>query len=96
MINASNMNRRQKTASHLERMVLTDMRRYALCNGVSAVTVRPTADGESWEVADFYGPGGTVPVACREIGLAAAAALREHYDLLPDSQLAPDDDLRLS
>jgi hypothetical protein len=89
------MNRRQKTASHLERMVLTDMRRYALCNGVSAVTVRPTADGESWEVADFYAPGG-VPTACREIGLAAAEALRQDYDLLPESQLAPDDDLRLS
>ena len=89
------MNRRQKTASHLERMVLTDMRRYALCNGVSAVTVRPTADGEGWEVADIYAPGG-VPTACREIGLAAAAALRQHYDLLPESQLAPDDDLRLS
>jgi hypothetical protein len=56
------MNRRQKTASHLERMVLTDMRRYALCNGVSAVTVRPTADGMGWEVADFYAPGG-VPAA---------------------------------
>ena len=89
------MNRRQKTASHLERMVLTDMRRYALCNGVSAVTVRATADGESWEVADFYAPGG-VPTACREIGLAAAEALRQDYDLLPESQLAPDDDLRLS
>ena len=88
------MNRRQKTAAHLERMVLTDMRRYALCNGVSAVTVRPTSDGESWEVADFYAPGG-VPTACREIGLAAAEALRQHYDLLPESQLAPDDDLRL-
>ena len=89
------MNRRQKTASHLERMVLTDMRRYALCNGVSAVTVRPTADG-SWEVAELYGPGGTVPDACREIGLAAAAALRQEYDLLPESQLVPDDDLRLT
>ena len=90
------MDRRQKTASHLERMVLTDMRRYALCNSVSAVTVRPTADGASWEVADFYAPGGAVSPACREIGLAAADALRQHYDLLPESQLAPDDDLRLS
>jgi hypothetical protein len=90
------MNRRQKTASHLERMVLTDMRRYALCNGVSAVTVRPTADGGSWEVADIYGPGGAVSATCREIGLAAAEALRQDYDLLPESQLVPDDDLRLS
>jgi hypothetical protein len=90
------MNRRQKTASHLERMVLTDMRRYALCNAVSAVTVRPTADGTSWEVAEFYAPGGAVPAACREIGLAAAEALRQNYDLLPESQLGPDDDLRLT
>ena len=90
------MNLRQKTASHLERMVLTDMRRHALCNGVSAVTVRPTADGASWEVAEFYAPGGAVPAACREIGLAAAAALRQQYDLLPENQLAPDDDLRLT
>jgi len=90
------MNRRLKTASHLERMILTDMRRHALCDSVSAVTVRPTADGANWEVADFYAPGGAVPAACREIGLAAAAALREHYDLLSESQLAPDDDLRLA
>jgi hypothetical protein len=89
------MNRRQKTASHLERMVLTDMRRHALCNGVSAVTVRPTADGVGWEVANFYAPGGAVSAACREIGLAAAEALRQDYDLLPESQLGPDDDLRL-
>jgi hypothetical protein len=90
------MNRRQKTASHLERMVLTDMRRHALCDGVSAVTVRPTADGASWEVAAFYAPGGAVPAVCREIGLAAAETLRREYDLLPESQLAPDDDLRLA
>jgi len=90
------MNRRLKTAAHLERMILTDMRRHALCDGVSAVTVRPTADGKSWMVADFYAPGGAVGAACREIGLAAAAALREHYDLLPESQLVPDDDLRLA
>jgi hypothetical protein len=89
------MNRRQKTAAHLERMVLTEIRRYALCSGVSAVTVRETADGTSWEVAELYGPGGTVPPACREIGLAAAAELRKDYDLLPESELVPDDDLRL-
>ncbi len=89
------MNRRQKTAAHLERMVLTDMRRYALCDSVSAVTVQPTADGKSWEVADFYAPGGIVSAACREIGLAAAAALRNDYDLIPESQLVPDDDLYL-
>ena len=89
------MNRRLKTAAHLERMVLTDMRRYAFCDGVSAVTVQPTADGKSWEIADFYGPGGAVPAACREIGLAAAEALRKEYDLIPESELVPDDDLHL-
>jgi hypothetical protein len=89
------MDRRQKTSSHLERMLLMEMRRYALCNAVSAVTVRETADGRSWEVVDIYGPGGVVPAPCREICAAAAAELRKHYDLLPDSQLAPDDDLRL-
>lgn len=90
------MNRRLKTASHLERMILTELRRHALCDGVSAVTVQPSADGKSWEVVDFYGPGGAVPAACRELGLAAAEALRQDYDLLPESQLVPDDDLRLS
>ena len=30
------MNRRQKTASHLERMVLDEIRRYSLCSSVSA------------------------------------------------------------
>jgi hypothetical protein len=89
------LNLRQKTSSHLERMLLLDMRRYSLCTSVSAVTVRPTADGSSWEVAEIYGPGGAVPPACRDICLTAAAELRKHYDLLPDSQLAPDLDLYL-
>jgi len=89
------MNKRLKTASHLERMVLLELRRHALCNGVSAVTVRPTADGKSWEVADIYTPGGMVPVACREICMTAAEELRKLYDLLPESQLAPDFDLYL-
>jgi hypothetical protein len=88
------MDRRLKTASHLERMVLMEMRRHAICDGVSAVTVRE-AEGGGWEVADLYGPGGVVPAPCREICAAAAEELRQHYDLLPESQLAPDDDLRL-
>jgi hypothetical protein len=88
------MNGRLKTATHLERMVLTEMRRHALCTAISAVTVRPTADGTSWEIADIYAPGG-VPAPCRELCLAAARELRQHYDLLPESQLVPDDDLYL-
>ena len=89
------MNRRLKTASHLERMVLIELRRHALCNGVSAVTVRATADGQSWEVADISAPGGAVPAACRDIAMAAAQELRRHYDLLPESELVPDYDLYL-
>jgi hypothetical protein len=90
----SAMDKRLKTASHLERMILMEMRRHAICDGISAVTVRETADGQGWEVADVYGPGGVVSPACREICAAAAAELRRHYDLLSEDQLVPDDDLR--
>ena len=89
------MDRRLKTASHLERMVLHEMRSHAICNGISAVTVRETADGRGWEVVDLYGPGGVVPDRCRDICIAAADELRKHYDLMPENQLVPDDDLRM-
>ncbi|MEA2906945.1 MAG: hypothetical protein QOI12_4332 [Alphaproteobacteria bacterium] len=89
------MNRRLKTASHLERMVLIEMHRHALCDGISAVTVRATADGTTWDVMDIYAPGGTVPAPCRGICAAAVEALRQDYDLLPEDQLVPDEDLRL-
>jgi hypothetical protein len=36
-----------------------------------------------------------VPAPCRDICLAAAAQLREQYDILPERDLAPDDNLRL-
>ena len=89
------MDRRLKTASHLERMLLIEMSRHAICDGVSAVTVREAGAGGGWEVADIYGPGGAVPTPCREICAAAAQELRQQYDLLPESQLVPDDDLRM-
>jgi hypothetical protein len=89
------MNRRLKTASHLERMVLHELRRYALCDAITGVTVRPTPDGNSWELPGLYGPGGSVPRACNDICLDVVEELRRQYDLLPDSQLVPDDDLRL-
>ena len=90
-----NVNRRLKTAAHLERMVLQELHRHALCGGVSAVTVAETPDGHGWEVAGLYAPGGVVPEACRDIALAAAGELRQQYDLLPESQLIPDYDLRM-
>ena len=89
------MNRRLKTAAHLERMVLQELRRHALCGGVSAVTVREAPDGQTWEVVDLYAPGGVVTAACRDIALATARELRQQYDLLPETQLVPDDDLRM-
>ena len=90
-----NVNRRLKTALHLERMVLQELRRHALCGGVSAVTVREVPDGQTWEVVDLYAPGGVVSLACRDIALAAAEELRQDYDLLPESHLVPDYDLRM-
>jgi hypothetical protein len=89
------MNRRLKTASHLERLLLLELRRYAICDGITAVTVRESADGRSWEVANIHAPGGTAPPACREICAALVDELRKNYDLLPENQLVPDDGLRL-
>lgn len=89
------MDRRLKTASHLERMILIDLRRHAICHGISAVTVRELADGKGWEVSDIHAPGGAVSAACRDLCLAAAAELRERYDILPERDLVPDDDLRI-
>ena len=90
------MTPRQKTAAHLERMILMEVRRHTSCSSMSAVTVRATADGRSWEVANLYAPGGVVSPSCREIATAAADALRARYDLLSEDELVPDDELRLS
>jgi hypothetical protein len=90
------MDKRLKTAPELERMILVEMRRHAICAGVQALTVRETADGTSWEVADIQVPGGVVPSACRDICTTAAAMLREQYDLLSENQLEPDYDLSMT
>jgi hypothetical protein len=89
------MNRRLKTASHFERMVLHELRRHARCDAITGVTVRPTSDGESWELAGLYGPGGSVPRACSDLCADIVEELRRHYDLLPENDLVPDNDLRL-
>jgi hypothetical protein len=90
------MDRRLKTAPELERMIMVEMQRHAICAGVQALTVRAMADGTSWEIADIRVPGGVVPAACRDICETAAADLREHYDLLSEDQLTPDYDLSLT
>jgi hypothetical protein len=89
------MDKRLKTAPELERMIMVEMQRHAICAGVQALTVRATADGTSWEVADIRVPG-VVPPACRDICTAAAAELRERYDLLSEDQLTPDLDLSMT
>jgi hypothetical protein len=90
------MDKRLKTAPELERMIMVEMRRHAICAGVQALTVRATADRTSWEVADIRVPGNAVPAACREICDNAAADLRARYDLLSEDQLTPDYDLSMT
>ena len=90
------MDKRLKTAPELERMIMVEMRRHAICAGVQALTVRPTADRASWQVADIRVPGNIVPAACKEICETAAAELRERYDLLSEDQLTPDYDLSMT
>jgi hypothetical protein len=90
------MDKRLKTAPELERMIVVEMRRHAICSAVQALTVRATGDRTSWEVADIRVPGNIVPAACREICEAAASKLRERYDLLSEDQLTPDYDLSMT
>ncbi len=77
--------RRLKTAPELERMILLEMRRHAVCSGVAAVTVGEASDraGTNWEVAHINGLGGSVPAPCREICMAVAAKLQQEFELLP-------------
>jgi hypothetical protein len=90
------MDKRLKTAPELERMIMVEMQRHAICAGVQALTVRETANGAGWEVADIRVPGGNVPAACRDICAAATAELRERYDLISEDQLEPDYDLSMT
>jgi hypothetical protein len=90
------MDKRLKTAPELERMIMVEMQRHSICAGVRAITVRATADGKSWEVADVSMPGGILPAPCHDICETAAAQLRERYDLLSEDQLEPDYDLSMT
>jgi hypothetical protein len=90
------MDKRLKTAPELERMIMVEMQRHSICVAIRAITVRPTADAKSWEVADISMPGDAVPPACRDICETAAAELRERYDLLSEDQLEPDYDLSMT
>ena len=74
-----------RTAPEIERLILNDMSKAAICAGVSAVTVSPVegrAD-TNWEVSHISVPGGgAAPQVCIDICAAAVEELRQHYDLL--------------
>jgi len=55
--------RQLKTAPELERLILVETRRHAICFGVAAVTVREVSGSaqRNWEVALLYAVGGVVP-----------------------------------
>jgi hypothetical protein len=86
------MAKQLKTAPELERLILLEMRRHAVCAGVAAVTVRETSDRAeaNWAVAHVSALGGTVPAPCQSICAAAVAKLQQDYQLLPEFELDMD------
>jgi hypothetical protein len=86
------MAKRQKTAPELERLILLEMRRHAVCAGVAAVTVRESSGQAeaNWALAHVNAPGGAVPSPCRSICTAAVAKLQREYDLMPEFELDMD------
>ena len=86
------MAKRLKTAPELERLILLEMRRHAVCAGIAAVTVRETSDqaGTNWAVAHINALGGAVPAPCRSLCAAAVMTLQQEYELLPEFELDMD------
>jgi hypothetical protein len=86
------MAKRLKTAPELERLILLEMHRHAVCAGVAAVTVRETSEraGTNWAVAHINALGGALPAPCQSVCMAAVAKLQELYELLPEFELDMD------
>jgi hypothetical protein len=86
------MAKRLKTAPELERLILLEMRRHAVCAGIVAVTVRETSDqaGTNWAVAHINALGGAVPAPCQSLCAAAVTTLQQEYELLPEFELDMD------
>jgi hypothetical protein len=86
------MAKRLKTAPELERLILLEMHRHAVCAGVAAVTVRESADlaGTNWTLAHVNAPGGALPAPCRSVCMIAVAKLQQEYELLPEFELDMD------
>jgi hypothetical protein len=78
--------KRLKTAPELERMILIQMRRHAVCASIAAVTVRETSAhaGTNWEVGHVNALGGRVPPACESVCAQIVAGLQEEFELLPE------------
>jgi hypothetical protein len=87
-----NMAKRLKTAPELERLILLEMRRHAVCAGIAAVTVRESSDraGTNWTIAHINALGGAVPPPCQSLCLSAVAQLQQEYELLPEFELDMD------
>jgi hypothetical protein len=87
-----NTAKRLKTAPELERLILLEMHRHAVCAGVAAVTVRETSGRAetNWAVAHINALGGAVPAPCQSICTAAVAKLQQDYQLLPEFELDMD------
>jgi hypothetical protein len=74
-----------RTAPEIERLILNELTKAAICDGVSAVTVSPLTGraDTNWEVTHISVPGsGRVPHVCIDICAAAVDELRLQYDLL--------------
>jgi hypothetical protein len=86
------MAKRLKTAPELERLIMLEMHRHAVCAGVAAVTVREAVDQAqtNWILAHISAPGGAVPTPCQSICLAAVAKLQQEYELLPEFEVDMD------
>jgi hypothetical protein len=86
------MTKRQKTAPELERLILVELNRHAVCAGIAAVTVRETSEeaGTNWSVGHIHALGGVVPASCQSICAAAVASLQQEFELLPEFELDMD------
>jgi hypothetical protein len=86
------MAKRLKTAPELERLILLEMHRHAVCAGVAAVTVRETSGRAeaNWAVAHISALGGALPAPCQSLCTAAVAKLQQEYELLPEFELDMD------
>jgi hypothetical protein len=86
------MKKRQKTAPELERLILVELSRHAVCAGIAAVTVRETTGQAetNWNVGHIQALGGIVPPSCQSICAAAVAKLQQEFELLPEFELDMD------